>query len=194
MLDTSKPAPKVIIVCGPDNCGKDTLISKLNDHFGSTKVIHAGIPDSDDLYSFYYEGLIRDTLEGYYDSSLRAVIHNRSIYGEYVYGPKYRHESKEEVANLIYDIEISQLRTFIFSRDLYLILLTSSSADLLSNNDDGLSYSSKKSDIEDELGAFNDVFEMSKIENKKKIYVNDGDRFRSKDNIYEDVISFIENY
>lgn len=48
--------------------------------------------------------------------------------------------------------------------------------------------------VEDELGAFNDVFEMSKIENKKKIYVNDGDRFRSKDNIYEDVISFIENY
>ena len=64
MLDTSKPAPKVIIIEGPDNCGKDTLINKLRDYFKSTKVIHAGIPLSDNLFSFYYEGLIHETLDG----------------------------------------------------------------------------------------------------------------------------------
>lgn len=193
MLDTSKPAPKVIIIEGPDNCGKDTLINKLCDYFKSTKVIHAEIPLSDNLFSFYYEGLIHETLEGYYDHSLNAVIHNRSIYGEYVYGPKYRNESKEEVEHLIRKLEIGELRTFIFSTDLYFILLTSSSSDLLVKNDDGLSLSSKKSDIEDELHAFNDIFDKSMIENKKKVIVNDGDNFRDKDDIYKEVLSFIDS-
>lgn len=193
MLDTSKPAPKVIIIEGPDNCGKDTLINKLRDYFKSTKVIHAGIPLSDNLFSFYYEGLIHETLEGYYDHSLNAVIHNRSIYGEYVYGPKYRNESKEEVVQLIHKLEIGQLKTFIFSKDLYLILLTSSDSDLLVNNDDGLSISSKKHDIEDEIDAFNNVFDLSTIANKKRIFVNNGCCFRDKNDIYKDVIEFIES-
>lgn len=61
-------------------------------------------------------------------------------------------------------------------------------------NDDGLSYSSKKSDIEDEIIAFDEIFNLSQIENKRRIYINDGNHFRSKDDIYRDVISFIENY
>ena len=148
----------------------------------------------DYLFNFYYNGLIHDTLAGYYDSSLKAVIHNRSIYGEYVYGPKYRQESKEETSKLVHNLETGQLRTFILSRDLYFILLTSSDSDLLTKNDDGLSYSSKKSDIEDEIIAFDEIFNLSQIENKIRIYINDGNHFRSKDDIYRDVISFIENY
>ena len=194
MLDILKQAPKVIIIEGPDNCGKDTLISKLNEHFVFTKIIHSGIPDSADLFKFYYNGLIHDTLAGYYDISLKAVIHNRSLYGEYVYGPKYRQESKEEISKLVHNLETGQLRTFILSRDLYFILLTSSDSDLLVMNDDGLSYSSKKSDIEDEIIAFDEIFNLSQIENKIRIYINDGNHFRPKDDIYRDVISFIENY
>lgn len=194
MLDISKQAPKVIIIEGPDNCGKDTLISKLNEHFVFTKIIHSGIPDSADLFNFYYNGLIHDTLAGYYDRSLKAVIHNRSLYGEYVYGPKYRQESKEEISKLVHNLETGQLRTFILSRDLYFILLTSSDSDLLVMNDDGLSYSSKKSDIEDEIIAFDEIFNLSQIENKIRIYINDGNHFRPKYDIYRDVISFIENY
>ena len=194
MLDISKQAPKVIIIEGPDNCGKDTLISKLNEHFVFTKIIHSGIPDSADLFNFYYNGLIHDTLAGYYDNSLKAVIHNRSLYGEYVYGPKYRQESKEEISKLVHNLETGQLRTFILSRDLYFILLTSSDSDLLVMNDDGLSYSSKKSDIEDEVITFDEIFNLSQIENKIRIYINDGNHFRPKDDIYRDVISFIENY
>lgn len=189
MLDTTKPAPKIIIIEGPDNCGKDTLINKLKDYYKDVRVLHAGIPTSDNLFEFYYSGLIHDTLDGYYDHSLSAVIHNRSIYGEYVYGPKYRNESKEDVEHLIRKLEIGELRTFIFSTDLYFILLTSSSSDLLVKNDDGLSLSSKKSDIEDELHAFNDIFDKSMIENKKKVFVNDGDNFRDKDDIYKEVLS-----
>ena len=193
MLDTIKPAPKIIIIEGPDNCGKDTLINKLKDYYRDVRVLHAGIPSSKNLFEFYYEGLIHDTLDGYYDHSLSAVIHNRSIYGEYVYGPKYRNEQKEDVAKLIHKLEVGQLKTFIFSKDLYIILLTSSSSNLLVKNDDGLSLSSKKSDIEDELQAFNDIFDKSMIENKKKVFVNDGNNFRGKDDIYKDVIHFVEH-
>lgn len=185
--------PKVIIVEGIDNCGKDTLINKLKNNFGKTKIIHAGIPTSKDLFKFYYDGLIHDTLDGYYDESLNAVIHNRSIYGEYVYGPKYRNESRDDIINLIHKLELGQLRTFIFSKDLYLILLTSSNSDLIVNNDDGLSLSSKKKDIEDEIKAFNEVFDLSAIENKKKVYVNDNCKFRDPDNIYMDVLNFINS-
>ena len=191
MLDISKQAPKVIIIEGPDNCGKDTLISKLNEHFVFTKIIHSCIPDSADLFNFYYNGLIHDTLAGYYDRSLKAVIHNRSLYGEYVYGPKYRQESKEEILKLVHNLETGQLRTFILSRDLYFILLTSSDSDLLVMNDDGLSYSSKKSDIEDEIFAFNDIFNLSQVENKIRIYINDGNHFRPKDDIYREALNFI---
>ena len=66
-------------------------------------------------------------------------------------------------------------------------------SDLLVKNDDGLSYSSKKSDIEDELQAFNDIFDKSIIENKKKVFVNDGNNFRGKDDIYKEVLSFIDS-
>lgn len=193
MLNSTKSAPKIIIIEGPDNCGKDTLISELKHYYKYTRVLHAGIPTSDNLFDFYYDGLIHDTLNGYYNSATNAVIHNRSIYGEYVYGPKYRHESREFVEKLIHKLEVGQLKTFVLSRDLYFILLTSSSSDLLVNNDDGLSYSSKKSDIEDELQSFNDIFSKSLIENKKKVYVNDGDNFRDKSDIYKDVIDFIEH-
>lgn len=192
MLNSTKHAPKIIIIEGPDNCGKDTLINKLRDFYKDVRVIHAGIPVSENLFDFYYGGLMHDTLDGYYNSTTNAVIHNRSIYGEYVYGPKYRNESKEFVENLIHKLEVGQLKTFILSKDLYFILLTSSSSDLLVKNDDGLSYSSKKGDIEDELQAFNDVFDKSLIENKKKVYVNDGSSFRDKNDIYKDAIDFIE--
>ena len=193
MLNSTKHAPKIIIIEGPDNCGKDTLINKLTDFYKDVKVIPAGVPTSENLFDFYYSGLMHDTLDGYYNSTTNAVIHNRSIYGEYVYGPKYRNESNEFVENLIHKLEVGQLKTFILSKDLYFILLTSSSSDLLVKNDDGLSYSSKKSDIEDELQAFNDVFDKSLIENKKKVYVNNGSSFRDKSDIYKDVIDFIEH-
>lgn len=183
---------KVIIIEGPDNCGKDTLIKKLSSHFNdSVKVIHATAPKSSDLFSHYYDGLLHDTLDSYYKKEVSAIIHNRSMYGEYVYGPKYRSEDKSSVAKLISKLEIGQLRTFILSRELYFILLTSDSAELLANNDDGLSISNKTDDIKDEINQFTEVFNLSTIKNKKIVKVNNGDSFRDRDDIYNEVISFI---
>lgn len=113
------------------------------------------------------------------------------MYGEYVYGPKYRSEDKSSVAKLISKLEIGQLRTFILSRELYFVLLTSDSAELLANNDDGLSISNKIDDIKDEINQFTEVFNLSTIKNKKIVKVNNGDSFRDRDDIYNEVISFI---
>ena len=190
---TASHTPKVLIIEGPDNVGKDSLIEKLNSLYSNIKVIHAEVPKSKDLFNFYYNGLIHDTLAGYYDETLDLVIHNRSMYGEYVYGPKYRNELKADIISLIDKLEVGQLKTFIFSKDLYFVLLTSSNIDLLVNNDDGKSLSNKRSDIQDEVNSFDDIFNLSKIENKKKIYVNNGSTFRDKDDIYNEVLSFIAN-
>lgn len=186
--------PKVIIIEGPDCVGKDTLISNLSNHYNNAvKVIHAGIPDNKNLHEYYYKGLIHDTLDAYYAHNYDAVIHNRSMYGEYVYGPKYRNEDKKEVAKLISDLELGQLKTFILSKELIFILLNSDNSDLLVKSSDGLSLSNKKSDIEDEMAAFDEVFDLSSIKNKKKIYVNNGDNFKPKESIVKEAIDFIDS-
>lgn len=186
--------PKVIIVEGPDCVGKDMLISNLSNHYNNAvKVIHAGIPDNKNLHDYYYKGLIHDTLDAYYAHNYDAVIHNRSMYGEYVYGPKYRDEDRKEVAKLISDLELGQLKTFILSKELIFILLNSDNSDLLVKSSDGLSISNKKTDIEDEMAAFDEVFDLSSIKNKKKIYVNNGDSFRSKESIVKEAIDFIDS-
>jgi hypothetical protein len=186
--------PKIIIIEGPDNCGKDLLINRLKKDFNNIKIIHAGVPDnSNSLYDFYCNGIIRDTVLHYYDHSLDALIHNRSIYGEYVYGPKYRGESKKHIIKMIHDIEVGQIKTYIFDQDLCFILLTSDNVDLLVNNDDGKSISSKVGDIKDEINLFNEVFDLSIIKNKKKVFVNNGSNFRNKEDIYNEVKFFIDN-
>lgn len=185
---------RIVIIEGPDNCGKDTLINKLKKDFKNIKVIHACAPDPDkSLYDFYSNGIIHETVSGYYDHDLDVVIHNRSMYGEYVYGPKYRNESKESIARMINELEVGQIKTFIFDHHLNFILLTSSDASLLANNDDGLSFSSKIDDIQEEINAFDEVFNLSIIKNKKRILVNDGRHFRDKDDIYKEVSDFIKS-
>lgn len=184
---------KVIIIEGPDNVGKDLLISKLKTHFSNPVELHACVPDNSDLFTFYRDGLIHSTLDKYYNESVDCIIHNRSMYGEYVYGPKYRDEPICKIAKIISNLEAGQLRTFILEHELYFILLTSSSTKLLIDNDDGKSLSNKESDIEYELKAFDEVFNLSSIRNKKRILVNNENSFRDADSIYNDVINFINH-
>ena len=181
---------KVIIIEGCDRVGKDSLIDRLKDTASTYIILHSGIPKSSNLHNYYYDGIIHDTLKNYY-AHTDLIIHNRSMYGEYVYGPKYRHEDKEKIAKLIYNLEVGQLKTFISENELYFILLTSSDANLVYDNRDGLSISDKIDDLKYELNAFEEIFDKSTIKRKEKIYVNNGSHFRSKDDIYNDVLKFI---
>ena len=71
-------------------------------------------------------------------------------------------------------------------------MLTSSDIDLLVNNDDGKSISNKADDIKDEINSFDTIFNLSQIENKKRVYVNDCNKFRDRDAIYKEVADFIK--
>ena len=189
---------KVIIVEGCDRTGKDSLIKKLALNFNCPAILHSSAPPSGvnnaiKLFEFYNSGIIHSTLDYFYDKEHDVIIHNRSMYGEFVYGPKYRSKMPSEVAEMIYKLEKGQLRTFIRSSELYFVLLTSSDVDLLVGNDDGNSISNKREDILDELKSFDTIFGLSTIENKKKIYVNNGSKFRSKDDIYKEVNDFIND-
>lgn len=182
---------KVIIIEGCDCVGKDSLINELKLKFNNPVIIHACVPNSNDIFSYYYNGLIHSTLENYYNDRIDAVIHNRSMYGEYVYGPKYRNESLDYIKKVINKLEIGQLKTFISENELYFILLTSTDVDLIVDNSDGKSLSDRREDIEYEVDAFNKVFKLSTIKNKKIVYVNNGNQFRDKRDIYDEVYSFI---
>jgi thymidylate kinase len=187
---------KILIIEGCDRSGKDTLINELKNDYGKVLVLHSGIPSNDDtkdLYSYYYDNLIHSTLDAYYNTDNDLVIHNRSIYGEYVYGTKYRSEDKESVLKAISNLEAGQLNTFIKKDQLYFVLLSNTDPSVLAKNDDGNSYSSKVNDIQDELNLFKEVFDRSKIKNKRIVYINDGSMFRSKLDIYNEVNSFINN-
>ena len=192
MCDKNKT--KVIIIEGPDRVGKDTVINKLSKEFNNVNVIHACAPSTNySLYNFYNDGIIRETVSDYLHGKLDAIIHNRSIYGEYVYGTKYRNMNKDYITNLIYNLECGSLRTYIPESELYFILLTTDNTDLLYNNDDGNSFSKSKDDIKEELDLFKEIHNLSCIKNKKIIYVNNEDKFRSKEDIYNEVISFINH-
>ena len=74
--------------------------------------------------------------------------------------------------------------------DVCLIMLLSDNSDFLVKNDDGLSISkAKKELIEDETKRFEDIFKFSTIPNKCIVYVNDGENWKTK----EEIISKIYN-
>ena len=82
---------KLIIIEGTDNVGKDTVINQLLDKYKDAKVYHCEKPKSNDA---------KEAAKEQYNSFLSLakensiskdtiIIHNRSWYGEYVYGVKY---------------------------------------------------------------------------------------------------------
>jgi hypothetical protein len=64
--------------------------------------------------------------------------------------------------------------------------------EFLSRNEDGLSLSNGKIElIEQETKRFEEIYNFSFIKNKHIVYVNNGIQFRSHDEIYNEILSFI---
>lgn len=183
---------KLVIVEGTDNTGKDTLISKLIEKYPTVTIIHCGKP-----YSKKYSSLEQDSLFDIYASNIinkkydntHLLIMNRSHIGEYVYGVLYRGRDEDDVFEMIEHIDEK-----IMSRsdlDVYYIQLLCSSEELLSRNEDNKSLSNgNKEKILKEKEKFEEIYSVSKLR-KKLIYVNDGDNFKSRDTIFNEVWRFI---
>ena len=187
---------KVIIIEGPDNTGKNTLIQHIIDSNLVVKIIHCDKPSSKDdpfleqqqLFLNHARNVIRDSIERHVD----VVIFNRYYQGEYVYGQMYRQGDADKIKKMISIIE-EYLINNIGIENIYYVQLNSHSPYLLKKNDDGKSLSGAELDkIQREIDLFNKVYKLSTLK-KKMICISDGDNFRSRENILKQFIKFIEN-
>lgn len=179
---------KLIIIEGPDNCGKNTLINEISENFLTVTNIHYTKPENKYVQNTLFRGYAYAIVNKVYDTD--AIILNRSHYGEYVYGCLYRGVSDKDALDIINEIDKIYLNHNI---DAYYIQLMCDSDKLLMRNDDGKSLSENKLDrIHTEIKRFKEIYNKSILDNKKLIYVNDGDEFRPKDEIYEEAWNFIK--
>lgn len=185
---------KVVIIEGTDNVGKDTVINQLIQKYSTVKIIHCEKPKSNDpveaaseqLKTFW--NLAEENIHDNIHDKTDLIIHNRSWYGEYIYGVKYRANDPEKVKKMIHNLEDHLIRNGI---DVCLITLLSSNVDFLVKNDDGLSISNKKNDIIEETRKFEEIHNWSKLSNKHIVYVNNGENWRSKEDIINEVLNYI---
>lgn len=183
---------KLIIVEGTDNIGKDTVINKLCELFDTVTLIHCGSPKSKVFQSQYQdETFIRyaeDIACELYDTT-DCIIMNRSHIGEYVYGQLYRGRNSEDILKMINhvdDILINRPNLTV-----KYIQLLSSSIELRKKYDDNKSLSKMNDDLmkkENEL--FLEAYNNSRLD-KVLIYVNDEDGFLPKEEIFQEVVEFL---
>ena len=186
---------KLIIIEGTDNTGKDTLISKILEKYPTATVIHCGKPitkkysskEQDELFRIYAQNIV----EGKYDNT-HVIIMNRSHIGEYVYGVLYRNRDNKEVEQMINDI--NDILYYREDLDIKYIQLLSNSEQLLKSNEDGKSLSNGNIEkINKEANQFKEIFNNINIKDsdKRLIFVNEGNGFRSREDIFNEAFRFI---
>ena len=187
---------KVIIIEGPDNTGKNTLIQSIIDNNKVVKLVHCDKPEvepGDDPFeeqcrTFYIHAYnaVQDKLR----KDIDVIVFNRYYQGEYVYGQIYRNGDRKKIKEMIKITEEYLLKNFDYDDILY-VQLNSSSVNLLKKNDDGKSLSEANMyKIQREIDLFNEVYEYS-ILKKHKILINDGDNFRTREDILIEFNDFI---
>lgn len=187
---------KLVIIEGPDNTGKTTVINRLMKKYDNIYYIHCQKPVNADpiLAALEQTNLFNKILQqirhmtAYIKPEL--IILDRSWFGEYVYGCKYRGNGKEYVIDMIQKC-INKLNEISEEIELeyYPILLTVDNPVFCIKNDDGLSLSHARLDnITDEVNRFNEIAEKFNI---NKVIVNSDLNFRPKDDIFTDVLYII---
>ena len=186
---------KLIIIEGTDNTGKDTLISKILETYPTATIIHCGKPltkkysskEQDELFKLYANNKVNKK----YDNT-HVIIMNRSHIGEYVYGVLYRGRPKDKVEKMIFDV--NDILSYRKDLKIKYIQLLSKSEKLLKHNEDGKSLSNGNAEkILKEAEQFEEIFKLINIDDKRLIYVNNGDNFRSREDIFNEAIRFINS-
>ena len=161
---------KIIILEGPDRCGKSTQIKMLMKNLINepTHVIHySSIPGLSKEECINFSKILYDDMfQLSYDahSHNRNLIFDRAHLGEYVYGPIYRGYS----GDYIFDIE-EKWKKNSFWDSLYLFVFIDKPENLISR-EDGLSFSVELEKKKQEINNFKEAFDKSKI--KKKFLLN----------------------
>lgn len=208
MLECS-PKQKIIIIEGMDNCGKDTLIQHIQSMFNGSIMIHSSSPASkDNTYAalevkatqqnifekieFIIKSDANKVVMGNEMYDCWPIILNRSMYGELIYGPKYRHAGYDFVLDYVRDIELKLESLRLNDNDVYYIQLVTDSVDFIQKNDDGKSLSKNDTEaLQDEIDMYNMLYKTVGLSNKLLVTVNIKDRFKAKEVIFNEVDNFI---
>lgn len=199
---------KLIIVEGPDNTGKSTVVNHLYDlltEIGGispthVKVIHCVKPDgkTNEEKIKYIDEYNQDLIDNLIDASeidtYDYIILDRSWYSEYVYGQIYRGRTEEECADIITDYQrIMSLQYKNYGDNVWLVMLNADNPDFLVKHEDGKSLSMNTENPRDfmkkEIDMFNDLYDNLVTCNKVRVNVNNKDNtdFKSFDEVYKEV-------
>lgn len=150
-----------IIIEGPDNVGKSTLISNLKNHYNTIT-----------LHNLHYSNVKGSNIEYckklYFEmfsllTSDKSFICDRSHLGEMVYGPLYRDYSGEFVLDIEKQFDTSEITLITLIDD----------AESLIERDDGLSFSTDIDIKRRELSNFINAHVKSNIKNKLLVNIKD---------------------
>ena len=163
--------PLIVIVEGPDRCGKGSFIEVLRDNISSSKhiVIHSGKPpsevkDKQEWAMNYNLSLINNVnlLSRIND----VIILDRSYIGEYVYGLMYR--NIKYTGEMFKDFENKAIKYLLNTRHVVLVNFIDDPENVILR-EDGNSHSDSVYRKHDEICHFTDLHKMSIIKNKHLI-------------------------
>ena len=116
---------------------------------------------------------------------------NRSHIGEFVYGTLYRNRPVDDVYQMVFKLnnKLNERKDL----DIRYVQLVCTSEKLLQKNEDGKSLSEGADyRISMETSKFQEIFKCCDFP-KKLVYINNGDEFRSRESIFDEVWKFIDN-
>lgn len=180
-----------VIIEGPDNVGKSTLIQGLKNHFNdytlhSLHYSNVKQDNADDVvkYSTLLYSEMFEMMCNFSNSFQRSgIICDRAHLGEMVYGPIYRNYTGEYVL----EIENSYKNHSPIWNDLFLITLIDEPENLIAR-DDGLSFTVDTVKKENEINSFINAHNKSNITNKLLLNIDSHDQHQA----LNAVVEFIE--
>jgi thymidylate kinase len=189
---------KLLIIEGPDRCGKNTLIKNLTSQAENIVVRHFGsAKGKDDMekrnfqYQFFKKEFELASQRSKFEMPDKERyprdiwIWNRAHLGEFVYGKIYRNTQPEQ-----WVMKMEELYSLDIDPSVYLLLLTAD-PEFLCKRDDGLSFSAELDKKTQELASFRDAFDRSKIMNKKILNVSNGENYLDAAIILDEVNKFL---
>jgi len=190
---------KLLIIEGPDRCGKNTLVQGLLSQSENSVVRHFGSAKGKDdqekrnfQYQFFKKEFSLASLRPQFEMPDKERyprdiwIWNRAHLGEFVYGKMYRNTHPEQ-----WVIQMETLFGFDLDPSVHLLLLTAP-AEFLCKRDDGMSFTDDIKMKEAEISSFRDAFHNSAIINKMILDVSNGDEYLDKDTILHKVNKFLK--
>lgn len=199
---------KLIIIDGPDNTGKTTVLNHLKDlliNYGGVspthiKTIHSVKPKgrtdksrTQNAYDYNVD-LIKNLVNASYANTWDYVFLDRSWISEYVYSQLYRNVNKDAAEDSLLRHERALSLQYNNAHDeIYFIMLTSTDPAFLKNHEDGESLSMQSDNPLDmmykEIDLFNEAFELSNYAHKIKVNVNapNNNEFKTFDAVIDEI-------